>query len=219
MFVLAPAANELPNGALAFALIGWGIVMVAITSVINSVLLARIGREMDKPMWRVADDRDAFRLFFGLWFLIGLLILLYGQIVGPLIEGGDVTAEIVFVSGFCIWAALLHVMGAFVMFYGRPHREEISQAFSTLGHHVAPVGAIVLVGLLGGLLLKNFEIQGTNLASTNANPAAQVAIHFAVSMLGGAADALVGCYIFAYAWLVCIFHRDHFEEPSDDFDF
>lgn len=220
LFVLAPATGDVPNTAMAVALIVSSILMVALGALASTVFFARMGREMDKPMWRVADDRDALRLFYRLWLLLGLLTLAYARVMEQFLAGSsDPTSLIAFLCTFFVWATLLNVFGAFVMFYGRAGREEINAAFGTFAHHLGPVIAISLLGLLAGLVLVDAQQRVVLLGTAPNSTSAHLVLRIVLSMLLGGVDSLVSIFIFAYAWLVCIFHRDHYEEPGDDFDF
>jgi len=220
LFVLAPASGEAPDTAMNFALIVSSILMVALGALASTVFFARVGREMDKPMWRVADDRDALRLFYRLWLLLGLLTLAYARVMEQFLTGSsDPAGLIVFLCTFFVWATLLNVFGAFVMFYGRTGREEVNAAFGTFAHHLGPVIAVSLVGLLAGLMLVDSQQRIVQIGAAAGATSGQLVLRIGLSGLLGGVDALVSMFIFAYAWLVCIFHRDHFEEPSDDFDF
>lgn len=220
LFVLAPASDEAPTTALNVALILSSILMVSLGALASTIFFSRIGREMDKPMWRVADDRDALRLFFRLWLLLGLLTLAYARVMEQFLpRTGDPTALIVFLCTFFVWATFLNVFGAFVMFYGRPGREELNAAFGTFAHHLGPIIAVSLVGLLAGLVLVDAHQRVNLIGIAGEASSLQLALRIALNTLLGGIDTLVSAFIFAYAWLICIFHRDHFEEPGDDFDF
>lgn len=220
LFVLAPASGEAPDTAMNVALIVSSILMVALGALASTIFFSRVGREMDKPMWRVADDRDALRLFYRLWLLLGLLTLAYARVMEQFLSGSsDPAGLIAFLCTFFVWATLLNVFGAFVMFYGRTGREEINAAFGTFAHHLGPVIAISLLGLLAGLTLVDAQQRIIRIGTTADATSIHLALRIVLSTLLGGIDSLVSIFIFAYAWLVCIFHRDHFEAPGDDFDF
>lgn len=221
LFVLAPSAQDAPDRFLSLIIIATSIGLVALSSVANTVFFARIGREMDKPNWRVSDDREAMRLFYRLWLLLGLLTLVYIRLFEQLLpDAPDAGTLLIFLCSFFVWATLLNVFGAFVMFYGRAGKEEITQALRTMGHHLGPILAVSLLGLLAGLVLYDAHFRAVVVGrDASAMTTTDYAARFLIDILIGAADSLVSCFIFAYAWLVCIFHRDHFEEPGDDFDF
>jgi hypothetical protein len=219
LFVLAPASGEAPDTALNLALIVSSILMVALGALASTIFFARVGREMDKPMWRVADDRDALRLFYRMWLLLGLLTLAYARVMEQFLSSADSTGLIVFLCTFFIWATLLNVFGAFVMFYGRTGRDELNAAFGTFAHHLGPIIAVSLVGLLAGLMLVDAQQRILQIGTAADATPMHLALRVLLTTLLGGADSLVSIFIFAYAWLVCIFHRDHFEEPGDDFDF
>lgn len=220
LFVLQPEADA-PAQTLGLALVGWQIVYVAISAAAQTVFFSRMGREMDKPMWRVLDDRDAMRRFFRFWLLLGLLTLVYVHTMGALLPADtDVAVAVAFLASVFTLATLVNVFGASVMFYGGAGRQEVREAFTTMGRHVAVIVAICLFGILAGLVLRDLNLSAVEFGKAPGGAAwYHSAAAVALGMLAGAFDSLVGCFIFAYAWLVCIFDRDHFEQPGDDFDF
>jgi hypothetical protein len=167
------------------------------------------------------SDAYAFRLFYRLWFLLLLLALVYLHVMRQLLPAQpDADTGVIFLCSFFVLATLLNLFGAVVMFYGRPGREEVSQALSTMGHHIGPVIAACVVGLLAGLLLFQANMTAMQIGvGAKSVSATDHAVRFLADAIIGGVDSLVSCFIFAYAWLVCIYHRDHYEEPGDDFDF
>ncbi len=221
LFVLQPAADS-PDRTLGLALVGWQICYAAIAAAAQTIFFARIGREMDKPLWHVLTDRDAFERFYRLWLLLALLTMVYVQTLGALLSSdADAGTVVLFLASVFTLATLATVFGANVMFYGGAGRQEVREAFSTLGRHVAVIVAICLFGILVGLLLHDLSVSSAELGRAPGHAAAwyQTAGALALGMLAGALDSLASCFIFAYAWILCIFDRDHYEHPADDFDF
>jgi MFS family permease len=220
-FVLGPVADRTSDRMLSLQLILIAVGTTAVSAFANTICFARIGREMDKPMWRVTSDADAFHLFYRLWLLLGLLALVYLHVMEQLLpERPDTDTIVIFLCSFLVLASVMYVFGSAVMFYGRPGREEVTQALSTMGHQIGPVIAACVVGLLAGLVLNQAHVATMQIGmGSDGATAAEHAARFAADAVIGAIDALVSCFLFAYAWLVCIYHRDHYEEPGDDFDF
>lgn len=184
--------------------IGLLIALSAVGALADSVFLAQIGREVDKPMWRVSNDADAVRLFYGLWLFLRLINLAYSQFVQLVAtDTSEAFTQVMFILSYLVLATVIVAFGAAVMFYGRVRTEEISQAFATLSHHPGPIALIILVGTVFGYVILDLM--------------ARLPV-FAVPLVS-ILDGFVTCLIFAFTWLVCVYHRDHFEHDEDDFDF
>ncbi len=211
-FVIAPIADDASDSLLGLQLIGSRIVLVALFALADTILLSRIGREIDKPYWRIATDREAFVRFYRLWLLLGLANLVYGQVIEQTL-GGDQEHPATFFLGvsYLVWIVLLHAFGTTVMFYGRVAREEVSEAFQTMSRHATLVMGLCLFGILAGILLA-----GTNSAILLGE--FPLPLRLASIALLAAADGLVSCLLFAFMWLVCRYDRDHYDRDREDFD-
>lgn len=204
VFIIAPMTDSASDTQLNLYLIAFQIGHVAITMAAATVTFARIGREVDKPMWRVADDVDALRLFYRMWILIGLIGLVSMQVVQLIAsETSEPVTVDMFRVGFLVLIALLYAFGSCVMFYGRPGREEINQAFTTMSHHAGPVMMVCIIGVLAGFIL----------------PPLFVLLPLFLQPVVNVLDAYIDCFIFTFMWLVCIYNRDHYEHHEDDIDF
>lgn len=211
-YAIAPVADETPDSMLGLYLVGSRIVLVAFIAVADTICFSRIGREVDKPYWRVTDDREAFSRFYRLWLLLGLGNLVYGQIIERTVGGNEERAGAFFLGvSYLIWIVLLHALGAAIMFQGRVARDEVSEAFAVLGRHAAQVMALCLFGIMAGILLA-----GTHSSMMTAE--LPLLFELTAGALLAAIDGYVSCLLFAFMWLVCRYDRDHFERDREDFD-
>ena len=202
--VIAPKSEEIAENILRLYSIAIDIAAVAVVAMAQTIAFSRIGREVDKPMWRVVDDVEAVRLFYKLWLLLGLINIAGPRFMDAVVRTEDVavllTLRIMWLTG----AVMLILFGSAVMFYGRVGREEVGEAFSTIGRQFPKILLIVIVGIFFGLFL--IELQPE--LPLWAWPALAIA------------DAYIDCLFFASMWLVCIYHRDEYDHPDDeDFDF
>ncbi len=203
--VIAPRSEEMPENILRLYLMAMDVAAVALVALAQTIAFSRIGREIDKPMWRVADDLDAVRLFYKLWLLLGLLNVVAIRFLEIVAAQSDEAATQLMVH--MMWLAgtvLLFLLGTAVMFYGRVGRQEVSEAVSTMGRQFP----YTLLILILGFFLRFFLIELQPNLPIWERPALAIA------------DGYLDCLLFASMWLVCIYHRDEYEHPDDeDFNF
>lgn len=203
--VIAPKSEEIAENILRLYSIAIDIAAVAVVAMAQTIAFSRIGREIDKPMWRVADDLDAVRLFYKLWLLLGLLSVAAVRFRDILLRGTDeAPVQLILVMMWLTGAVLLILFGSAVMFYGRVGKQEVTEAFSTMTRQFPYTLLIVIVGFFSSFFLINLQLD----LPLWARPALAIA------------DGYLECFLFASMWLVCIYHRDEYEHPDDeDFDF
>ncbi len=203
--VIAPRAEEIAENILRLYSIAIDIVAVALVAMAQTIAFSRMGREIDRPMWRVADDLDAVRLFYKLWLLLGLVNIAALRFLDIVVARTDEAAvQFTLAMIWLMGAVLLIPFGAAVMFYGRVGRQEVAEAISTMTHQFPYTLLIAIVGIFFGLFLITLQPDLPLLA----RPALAIA------------DGYLDCFLFAAMWLVCIYHRDEYEHPDDeDFDF
>jgi len=186
-------------------MLGIDVAVMAIIALAQTIAFSRIGREIDRPMWRVSNDRLAISLFYKLWLLLAMMQLTTEQILVIVVQGTqDAAAQLMLYLMWMLFISLLTPLGACIMFYGRVGRHEAGQAFSTMVRHLPTTLMIAMIGVLFGMILIDLQ------------PSLPEAALPALALAGGYVD----CFLFAAMWLVCIHHRDDFEdEEDDDFNF
>ncbi len=210
--VLDPIAETTSDSRMGMYLILTRIALVAGVALGDTVLLSRIGREVDKPYWRVPDDREALRRFYRLWLLLGLANLVYLQLTEQL-TGGDPehpATFFVFLS-YIMLVVLLHAFGTTVMFYGNVTRDEVGEAYRTMSRHAQSILGLCLLGILAAFLLQVFYA----LIVFGKLP---LPAELGAGALLAAMDGYISCFLFAYMWLVCRYDRDDYERDREDFD-
>jgi hypothetical protein len=211
-FVLAPVAGDTPDSLLGLELIGSRILLVAIFAMADSVLFARIGREIDKPYWRIATDREAIARFYKLWLLLGLANLMYLQLMERIFGiGGENSASFLLFLSYLVWVVILLAFGTAVMFYGRTAREEMTEALNVMSRHASSVMGMCVLGAFAG-----FMMHQTYWALISGEPT--LGLKLAGNAILATVDGFISCLLFAFMWLVCRYDRDHFETDREDFD-
>ena len=203
--IIEPRSEDLGENFIRLYSIAVDICSVAIVAMVQTVAFSRIGREIDTPMWRIENDRDAIRLFYTLWLLLGLVNIAAMRFLVIIVAATD--EEPVQFALQMIWlagAVLLVPFGAAVMFYGRVGRQEVGEAVSTMLRQFPHTFLIAIIGIFAALFLMNLQPD----LPLWARPALVIA------------DGYVDCLLFASMWLVCIYHRDEYVHPDDeDFNF
>ncbi len=205
MLVIAPRSEDLAENVIRIYSFAIDVVAVAIVAMAQTIAFSRIGREIDRPNWRVENDTDAIRLFYTLWLLLGLLNVSVVRFLDIFLSGTDEAAvQFTLAMMWLTGAVLLVPFGAAVMFYGRVGRQEIGEAVSTMLRQFPHTLLIAIIGIFAGMFLISLQPD----LPLWARPALAIA------------DGYVDCLLFASMWLVCIYHRDEYEHPDDDdFDF
>lgn len=189
------------------------LLLAGVMAVLQAVVFSRMGREIDKPLWKVRDDRDAIRRFYMLWLTasLGLGAL---QWLGTLDYGdGDQTAInslffLLFFLGFLVYIPCC----ACIMFFGHVSWDTLGQALEPLIRHAGRALPILLVPLFQFALLFYVNVHRA-LEGDQVDLVKWLPILLATSV----ALSYFDCIIFAATWLVCIYNRETPDEIDLDF--
>ncbi len=178
----------------------------------SAIAFARMGCEIDRPMWKVKNDLAALNRFFVLWFIIGLLMLTFLRLLerfaGPDPVGGVADA---LRMAFFLWWLVAVPFGACVMFSGRLQWSNLADDLKPLAGQFRLTLLILFVNFLsfvGYLLVIDFLATRPELQSK-----------IWLSALIDVPFCLVDCFVFAGTWLICMEHRRRIEEERDHIDF
>ena len=190
--------------ALLVATVGWAL--------LQSVVFSRIGRELDRPLWKVADDREAIRRFFPLWFEFNLVLntlMWLGRTIATYESIKDAAAlPLLFSLGALV---VLVPFGASIMFHGR-------FSWNTLGESLAPLGRrlpqLAIVFALTAFQVVIMLFLDRQLPETFDGEFVQTVI-YKVAIIS--ALSWIDCMVFTATWLVCKDDRDSPDEFDLDF--
>lgn len=174
----------------------------AVYAAAQSIVFARIGAEMDRPLWKISGDMDSLRRFFKLWFLLDLSSVLLYRLADEFAKAiGNDSSAVTLLLLWIMTVVLFVPFGACVMFYGHVRKEEIGQAVNTLADQFPRFLAILLMGyIITSLVL---GIQTARILPVWALPS--------LALL----DSFGECLVFSATWLLCIDHRDEDTEGPD----
>jgi hypothetical protein len=183
---------------------GLDIFLAGAASVLMCVAFSRLGRELDKPLWKVRGDWEAIRRFFALWFLLNLATLTLYRIAGSRVAASSdsVVAELLFLA-FLVVQAMVVPVGACIMFGGGLRWKDLAEHLHPLVRNLPQVLPVLGVSLLSLLVVISV-------------------IPFLVNLiwlvpLVNIISSYVDCLVFVAMWLICMMHRDTFEDIDLDF--
>ena len=193
------------TGALLAALI-----LVAVWAFAKALAFSRMGRELDKPLWKVKGDWEAVRRFFGLWFLLDLVCLSSVYCTGRLMamEQGGGAAALYFV--YFLLSVVSLPIGACIMFAGRADLRRMGEILAPLARELPRTLVVLLFSAAQFLLIDGL---GNEAYDRGAAPVFLVTTFAVLNVIGGYCE----CVVFAGTWLLCKADRDTVRE--DDFDF
>lgn len=202
--VIGPRQEELSENAVLLYFLLSEIVTVAIIAFAQTIAFSRMGREIDRPMWRIADDREAMRRFYQMWVLLGLANVVFMQ-SQALITTNSSDPSTLLTLAFMTMAVsvLLLLFGTSVMFYGRFAKDEVLEAISTLMHQFPRTLLLTVIGLFFMMFFVSLQLEVPDWAR----------------VILAVAGAYIECFLFVCMWLICMYDRDDVSRPDDsDFD-
>ncbi len=184
----------------------------AVWSVVQTVVFSRIGRELDRPLWKVADDREALRRFFPMWFEFNLVVntlLWIGQTIGTFDAIKDAAAlpQLFAIAGM----AVLVPFGAAFMFHGHFSWNLAGEGLAPIGRRFAQFAVVFALTVLQIAILL---ILDQPLPESIDSSLLQVILY---KLFMYAAIAYLDCLIFTATWLICKDDRDSPDEFDLDF--
>ncbi len=178
------------------------------SSVLSSVFLARLGREIDRPLWKCADDVEAVRRFFSTWFILTLLGSTMQSIGDHYLATGDEAMSAQCYLVFMILFVVTLPVGTCIMFGGGLDWPVVLKLLRPMTKMFSLT--------LNVLTLSFFEfLLYVGAGSFPDGIGDQVWFLPTVNVVLTALE----CYIFSYMWRVCMLHRDLPQDDSDDFDY
>lgn len=186
--------------------------MAAIVSAVQAVVFARLGKAIDRPLWKCASDQEALRRFFVLWFVVNLVGITTEQFVVNAQPSGD--EGLIALSTLLYFTAHLFLfpLAVCIMFFGRLDWARIPEALAPFGRQLRLAAIAILLQLFvfslstatAGLLLLLLGKEGLDAAIFS--PA------LAIVPL-----AALECLIFVLMWRVCMADRDShlYEDPYE----
>lgn len=186
--------------------------MAAIVAAVQAIVFARLGKAIDRPLWKCASDQEALQRFFVLWFVVNLIGITTQQFLANAQPTGD--QGLMALSTLLYLAAylLLTPLATCIMYFGRLDWARIPEALAPFGRQLKLAASALLLQLLAfalndvaaGVLLLVLGKDGLD--------AAIVAPALAITL-----PAALECLVFVVVWRVCMTDRDShlYDDPYE----
>ena len=180
----------------------------------QTIAFSRLGRDIDRPLWKVRTDGDALKRFFMMWALFNLTSNGLLHLSNSDFGGGDAIAinTLLLYAGF---AALMVCVpfGACIMFTGRVSSRTIGESLAPLGRQPGRTGTVFALVLLQMLAVFLFALV---LAGNDAQQPS-LAARLVIPLVSGAVQVYLECLAFAATWHLCMVDRETVDEIDLDF--
>ncbi len=193
--------------------IGLLLIVIHIAAAVQSIVFSRMGKEIDKPLWKVRDDRDALGRFFLLWAVINLVTNgLYPLAHADFGSGEGMSINYLL---FLLWLALFVIsvpFGACIMFSGRVNARGLGENLAPLTRQPGDTAAVIGIMLFQVLLV----IYLSQLLG-GGQERAPLAMRIGVTLAADIICAYLDCLAFAGTWIICMTDRETIDEIDLDF--
>jgi len=173
----------------------------------QSIAFARLGKDIDRPLWKVSGDLEAVRRFFGLWFVLCLtvrVIFLLAIRAGANADGERLAAAFLYL--YFMSAALYIPVGSCLMFHGGFQGPKPRESLAPLVRQLSMALGLVLFGYL------QVSIMFALSYAAETGPVNPLWVLIPAEVL----DAACNLFAFSWAWLICIVDRNRV--PHEDID-
>jgi len=183
--------------------------VVAAISALQAAVYALLGRQIDRPLYKVEGAWDGIRRFFTLWLLLNLIMLVIFRFLENTVAAENELAYLAYLLVFVYWIVQVPIC-ACVMFMGRFRWQDFGESLKPLARHFEQTLGILLAGML------QFFMFDAILAGAGTDDPASLQWLY-LSPLLSCVLGIMEVYIFSVTWLLCMLHRD--TEDFDDMDF
>lgn len=209
-----PSGEEPLSFSLRLLDVGIFLFVVHAIALAQTLAFSRLGREIDRPLWKVRDDRDALHRFFVMWALISLATNGLMRLANMEYGAGE-SVSINYLLGLATLIACLVGVpaGAGIMFTGTVSSRTIGEGLAPLFRrpgHTAIVLAVMLSQLILGATFQS-------LLPVTGEEGPSLVLRLAVVLASAFVQVYLDCLAFAGVWLICMLDRDTIDEIDLDF--
>lgn len=184
------------------------LVQAPLSAAVTAIAFARIGKDMDRPLWRSAGDQDALRRFFQLWLVLILISMALGHGASAA-HSRESSLVVPLLLVYLVFSVLTVPIGACMMFPGTVQWRELGRNLAPLGYQFPRTLLLCFLTFLQVVLVqKVFEVRMDPEAGNR-----WLMLTPVVTVIG----AYIDCLVFAGTWLMCIEHRN--TDRDNDFEF
>lgn len=199
-----PEKSSFSKETLFLCSVGIDAFLAVASTVAQAIVFSRFAKDIDRPLWRIRDDREALQRYFLLWLLLNACVVVLKQLSFdvPALLGNESIGF--FPTWLLLFATAVYVpLGAAMMFMRTADWRNIGEALAPYRRQFGKAFALCLVtGFLFLLMIALIPPKGVQIV-----PGVFLGIVF----------GYFDCVIFCAAWLICMLDR---QTPEDiDFEF
>ena len=211
IYLQMPSENPLPVWVPAVRIIE-EVGFVALISVLQAIIFARFGKELEKPLWKCGDDKEAVQRFFMIWFIWNLFWSLIVQFKIRAIKAEALDLAY-FLELITLFGSMFFIpVGVAIMYWGRLEWKELWEALRPTRRHPEFLFPAMLLGFLGYMMrdvvLSLLLSMDVDLETSLTAPAIAITL-----------PALIELLAFTVMWQACVYDRNNPPEDDDEFDF
>jgi len=199
-----PEVNPFEDSSLIIYQFGLDLFLILCFAFAQTIVFARLGREIDRPLWKVKNDREALRHYFGLWFALnaGVIVLFEATNWASWQFANDQPASLLFI--LMAAANILYIpIGACIMFTLRFEWRKLGESLAPLRRQFGKTALIFGVNTLLFVFYLNLIMRTQS----------QQWLRPAIAAIAGYFE----CLIFSATWFLCMFDRENPEGIDLDF--
>jgi len=200
----APPENPYANPNLVMYEVVLNLFLVFAAALAQSIAFARLGKDIDRPLWKISGDVEAIKKYLPLWAGLNAIVILIQILTGWSVStfGGSAASGFLFIA--MLLAVILYIpAGASLMFLRTPEWTHLQEAVRPLLRQFPKT--LVILALTGVLFLLQISL----IAGTEAQPWLRPLVDITF--------AYFDCVIFSAVWLLFMYDRQAPEEVDLDF--
>lgn len=184
-------------------------VLAAGVGLLQAVVFARLGKSIDRPLWKCRDDREAVRRFFLLWFILNLGMIALEQLHANALDWRAAEPAMLLEILYFFAFVLVLPIGICVMYSGRLEWTALPETLRPLGRQL-PL-TLRVMALMALQLALQIALQKAFAGQFKDRSA------ILIPALTIAPAAFLDCLAFCAMWRVCMIHRQSGDEDTGDF--
>jgi len=199
-----PENSSFSKGTLFLCSVGIDAFLAVASAVAQAIVFSRFAKDIDRPLWRIRDDREALQRYFLPWLVLNVCLCVLTLLTVDVPRLIDNERFGFFAGWLLLFANAVYIpLGAAMMFMRTADWRNIGEALAPYRRQFGKAFALCLVtGFLFLLMIALIPPKGVQLV-----PGVFLGIVF----------GYFDCVIFCAAWLICMLDR---QTPEDiDFEF
>jgi hypothetical protein len=188
------------------------LVFVHVIALAQTIAFSRLGREIDRPLWKIRTDGEALTRFFMMWALINLTANGLLKLADSDFGGGDAAAINILLLFAGTGAIVVSIpVGACIMFTGRVSSRAIGESLAPIIRQPARTGIVFLIMIAQVLTVFLF----LSLLVREDGQLPSMFVRLGIGLASGIVQVYLECLAVAATWHLCMVDR----ETVDDIDF